>query len=393
LKIKAIIIVLITIGVSFTFSPRYSAERHSCPDLFKIRNFDCQDLRLSAISGKIYIDGDDPSSNWVVAKKLGICTGNGKYSNPYVIEDLIIDGGESGSCIYIRDSDVYFKIENCTIFNSGAYYLDAGIELYKTHNGQIINNTVKNNRRGIYLNRCHNHTILDNYIHYNDEGIFLSKSHLNSVINNTADEGAGTGICMEESKNNIILGNIANYNTGGDGISLLGCIDNIISGNNASFNSYRGILVTSSDNNFISENAANYNKRNGICLWNSYDNSILDNFASYNRAHGICLNESDNNEIMGNTANSNIYGIYLKISDSNSVSRNTLLGNDQCIVENGCEGNQFFDNGECIYGQENDGIPLALTIVINIISGVVVISAGTLLVILMVIERKRKKID
>lgn len=35
------------------------------------------------------------------------------YSNPYVIEYLVIDGGYSGSCILIEYSEVYFIIENC----------------------------------------------------------------------------------------------------------------------------------------------------------------------------------------------------------------------------------------------------------------------------------------
>lgn len=44
------------------------------------------------------------------AKTAGICTGQGTYSDPYVIQDLVIDAGESGSCILIENSNDYFKI-------------------------------------------------------------------------------------------------------------------------------------------------------------------------------------------------------------------------------------------------------------------------------------------
>lgn len=39
-----------------------------------------------AVSGKIHID-----NNWTAAKSAGICTGNGTYSEPYVIDDLMVE--------------------------------------------------------------------------------------------------------------------------------------------------------------------------------------------------------------------------------------------------------------------------------------------------------------
>jgi len=51
-------------------------------------NLDNKNLKISAISGKIHID-----NNWTATKSAGICTGTGTYSDPYVIEDLVINGG------------------------------------------------------------------------------------------------------------------------------------------------------------------------------------------------------------------------------------------------------------------------------------------------------------
>ena len=41
------------------------------------------------------------------------------WNNPYIIENVLIDGQGSGNAIEIADSSVYFIIRNCTIFNSG----------------------------------------------------------------------------------------------------------------------------------------------------------------------------------------------------------------------------------------------------------------------------------
>ena len=61
-------------------------------------------MNISAVSGKIHIDGN---SGWDAFKAAGNCTGNGTYSMPYVIEDLVIGDGGLGSCILIENSDVY----------------------------------------------------------------------------------------------------------------------------------------------------------------------------------------------------------------------------------------------------------------------------------------------
>jgi len=90
-------------------------------------------------------------------------------------------------------------------------------------------------------------------------------------------------------------------------------------------------------------------------------------------------------------SNYNQIGIYLYSSDVNSISGNTLLGNDKCIVEEKCQGNTFSDNGDCTYGESEDGggNPIELIILISVISGGAVIGVATLLLI----RLKRKRIQ
>lgn len=118
------------------------------------REFDSNALlQTSQISGKIYID-----NNWTDTKNAELCTGSGTSTDPYVIEDLEIDANNTGSCILIKSSNEYFKIENCTLINSGSELVDAGILLIHADNAEIIDNTILNNYMGIDLKNSHNCT-------------------------------------------------------------------------------------------------------------------------------------------------------------------------------------------------------------------------------------------
>ena len=101
-------------------------------------NFTNEKFKNSKISAKIHLIGN---SGWANAKTTGICSGSGTSNDPYIIEDLVIDGGGSGSCISIEGSTVYFRIENCTVYNSGEDWGDGGIKLFNVINGQLINNS------------------------------------------------------------------------------------------------------------------------------------------------------------------------------------------------------------------------------------------------------------
>ncbi|MHA1190883.1 MAG: right-handed parallel beta-helix repeat-containing protein [Promethearchaeota archaeon] len=353
-------IILIILGIFFAIfinNPRFTARDHDITSNYN-NEFDHKNLKISAVSGKIHIN-----NNWSAAKIAGICTGNGTYSKPYVIEDLIIDGGGSGNCIYIENSNVFFKIENCTVINSG---ITAGIYLGNVNNSRLINNYCSDNYWGIYLIYSNN----------------------NTVSGNTATKGHCHGIHLTYSNNNTVSGNNANNNEY-YGILIYGGNDTIISGNTV-YNNIEGISVGNSDNNIISGNTI-YNNRDGISLWHNSDNNNISGNTIYNNRDGISLwDNSDNNNISGNTVNNNNrYGMYFSFSNFNMISGNTLIGNDECIVEDNCQGNTFSDNGECTYGQGNGGIPIEIIFLISVISGGAVIGVAALLII----RRRRKTID
>jgi len=103
------IIILITLGIIFALSPIINNNFNFNGGNIVDFPLDNKNLKISEVSGKIRINDANPTMNWSVAKKDGICTGNGTYSDPYIIEDLVINGGGSGDCILIQNSDVYFN--------------------------------------------------------------------------------------------------------------------------------------------------------------------------------------------------------------------------------------------------------------------------------------------
>jgi len=184
-KGKSIVMILITLGILFALSPvinnglNFNAENNTT-----IADKNNVNLKLSAVSGKIHVD-----NNWTATKVAGKCTGDGTYSSPYVIEDLVIDGGGSGSCIWIQNSDVYFNIENCTLYNSGNHWDDTGILLaMDVDNGQLIDNIIHDNYIGIYLYSSDNNTISGNIIsNSSDNGLRVWYSYNNTISGNTAN--------------------------------------------------------------------------------------------------------------------------------------------------------------------------------------------------------------
>ena len=347
-----------------------------------------KDLRSSGTSTSIHID-----NNWTEAKAVGICTGSGTYSDPYIIEDfIIVTYPESG--ILIENSDYYLIIRNCTIGHAGAY--NAGIELFNVNNSQLIDNDCSLNYYGIELENCNNNTVVGNKAsdregfgsytldmgirlwrsnnnnitgnianYTGDIGIILYESDNNIIARNVANECENKGIILLGSKNNVILENTANRN-GADsdfaydnGISLYQCEDNTIINNNANGNS-NGIFLSKSKNNLVSENTVELNDK-GIWLDNYNDNNVISN----NEIH-------DNNQ----------HGIYLtRKSNNNIITKNHLSDNGICIEEIDCSGNIYWDNGFCIY----IGAPFLEIIVYSSLATI-----GIITLIFLEIKRRKK---
>ncbi len=361
------IAILMTMGILFILSSilyynlsinlEYSNDRSEYSDNISL---DKDNLQLSKVSGIIHID-----NNWSAAKAAGICTGNGTYSDPYIIEDLVITTfPESG--ILIENSNAYLIIENCSIGH--AAQPNAGIEMVNVNNSQIINNDCTTNYHGIYLRNCNNNTISGNIASDTASfgytlaiGILLDNCHNNIISDNTANYSGYSGIQLYSCDNNVVSGNTANKGEGGIAILLSNCKNNIVSGNTANnvgtppwdvgLFTNDGIGIISSENNIITGNIINGNGRAGISLVDSHENTISRNTANSNQ-YGIWLRwDNSYNVVSENVISGNSHhGIFLTDqSNHNSITGNGLSGNGICIEEVNCFGNLYWNNVVCTY--------------------------------------------
>jgi parallel beta-helix repeat protein len=339
------VLIIITLGILFTLALIITVSLSTGND--NEINLDHEGLKSSGLSERIHIINN---SGWVEFRNAGNCTGSGTYSDPYVIEDLEIDGEGSGYCIFIENSDVYFRIENCTLYNSGGSptYDDAAIKLLNVDNSQLINNNCSSNVLGLNLVYCDKNTISENVINDNSwSGMRLIESDHNIISGNSVNNNNNYGIltCSESDFTNISKNVLENNKI--VGIYSNGCKNNTISGNTV-YNSLHGIYIAFDIYDSILGNIAHKNIENGLFL-RVLNCLISGNDLSHNGINGIYLVgwwewSSGNNRILGNIANYNYIGICLEEANDNIISGNTLIGNVKCFVEVNCQGNVIQDN-------------------------------------------------
>ncbi len=268
----------------------------------EINEFDGNNLKNAGfwVLSTLAIDNDGGGNyTWEQAKAEAWCSGSGTHADPYVIENVTINGNNLNSCLIIRDSNVYFRIENCTLLNSSKGIYDAGLQLYNVTNGSLIDNDCSSNSLGIRLSSTNNMTIQNNVANFNTQsGIYQENSNSNTFSGNTANNNSENGIFLRNS----------NYNT--------------ISGNTIKYNDLAGIILDYCTFNNLSGNTANYNDINGISLEICDNNTITGNNIKYNQEDGIFLRSSNNNTVTGNTIvyNSNYKCVYQLHCADNTVS-------------------------------------------------------------------------
>jgi len=186
-------------------------------------------------------------------------------------------------------------------------------------------------------------------------------------VNNNTNFGLLLYLCFF---NNISTNVFKNNNI--NGIYSHTCSNSTISGNTV-INSGNGIYSAFDIYNKVLGNDVHHNSEDGIFI-RGVNCIISGNNASYNGGNGIFLEPIPinvlwwSNIISGNIANYNQVGIRLEGTDNNIISGNTLIGNDKCIVEIDCRGNEFKDNEGCRYPNTSlEYFPIILIISIPIL--------------------------
>lgn len=280
----------------------------------------------------IIID-ESTEHDWTWALSHYWCTGSGTINDPYVIEDITINGRDSGSCIEIRNSDKYFIIRNTTLYNASAWiapFYHSAIRLENVRNGRLeSNNGSQNNGYGFYLVNCNYTQISGNTLTNNsDYAIQLDLSHHNNLTNNLIANNSDVGIGNYQSNHNSIIDNRILMNRL-SGIYLDFCEGIEIYNNTVVENNDIGIRLYDSLDTIISENKISRNRNSGIFLQQSENNSLLRNECYNNTEIGVYLYESPNNTLLNNIASKNEHGgIFLYQCDGTKLFSNNISGSE-----------------------------------------------------------------
>jgi parallel beta-helix repeat protein len=204
----------------------------------------------------IFINGTDPNNDW---DEYEFITGAGIMSDPYNIENLIIeiDGDTNG--ISILNSHKQLQIRNCII----------------THENDISSDKLMSSI-GFYFQNCTNIQIKWCSANQNSYGILLSNTY---------------GIIIEKSdfNNNKIAGIYSNHST-----------INYFKENDIKQNNNTGFLMEFSSENILSDNNVSENYNYGIHLKKSNDNIIRDNYVQDNGKRNIFTEDSVGTSYSGN---------------------------------------------------------------------------------------------
>ncbi len=283
--------------------------------------------------------------------------GSGTWGDPYVLRNLTINAGGSGSCITISNTVKVFRVVNCTLTGSfgvwtGGIYLDA------VGNGTLLNNTCCNNYNGILcFSSCTNNTFINNNCSWNTEygfylrsssnnntlagnnctenyfGIYFDSSSNNTLTDNTCT-GRSLGIRLISSSNNTLADNTCTGNTGG--IQLESASNNnTLVGNNCSGNSVTGISHLESFNNTLTGNTCSNNTSNGIQIATYSSNiTVIGNNCTRNGQYGIAVT-TNYTVISYNNCSRNGMGMQLQ-GYYNDVFNNWVLKNKDWAITNDC---------------------------------------------------------
>jgi len=326
------LLVLFFVGNYYLANPINSKVNH------EINNYTLTNVDILGTSGHwdlapfVIDDFGGGDYTWEEASAETWCSGSGTWNDPYIIENVTINGLNASSCITISNSDVYFIIQNSTLYNASAGIEpnnNAGIKLENVSNGKILNNNCSNNWFGIYIDHGSNYSIIENNISYNHfHGIQTYESDYSYISGNQVIGNGRLGMVIDYSYESIIIGNTVTNNKHGiliEGTDAYEYNKSLVKNNNCSHNQGIGIILSSKHIDIIG-NIANDNFY-GIQISHLGDCFIYGNTANNNRKYGIFVN-CDNNQIYYNNVSYNgEFGIYLYDLYSRSVKNNTIKGN------------------------------------------------------------------
>jgi parallel beta-helix repeat protein len=277
--------------------------------------------------------------------------GDGTVGNPYVIENLDIDGSSYRDAITIGNTTAYFAIRGCYLHNSD----EAGILLYNVQNGLLANNTCSgnspngillsstnetrlenntcssNSKYGIHLWKSNTNILVDNALSSNSFGLTLERSDFNQLIRNNLT-GTGDGIILYSSSSNVLSWNNCSFRLG-SGIELRQSggesAVNVLANNTCQSNANSGIYIDS-EWNIVRYNNCSYNTQSGIYGYSSEGSTVTHNSCSWNMQNGIALGNPLNSSVAFNNCSDN-GGEGIVLFDNLFSNAQGIVNNNTCL--------------------------------------------------------------
>jgi parallel beta-helix repeat protein len=270
----------------------------------------------------------------------GVSCGDGSFNNPWIIENLSIDGTGFDSCIDIRQTTDYFIIRNCSLFFSEESASDIGIALDHLTNAIVVNNHIANTRDGIYCGVVNNSVFSNNIIENNQiGGQFVVVENI-TLLNNTWRNNIKADIEFSLTKYATLCNNTFNL-----GIDVYDAENGFINSfkidasnrirgrpiyyykntDSGNIPSDAGQVILANCSNIIVEQLF-INSSVGIIIGSSNNITIRNNSLTSNIV-GITLLRSSNNSIYSNIIINNHFGIYMEDSTNNYIYHNSFINN------------------------------------------------------------------
>ncbi len=315
-----------------------------------LKNNNVYNLELDVSSYNIIQNNTFSSAGW-----NSVVLSSGSQFN--IFSQNMIEETDAGHGVLIADSDNNVFRSNTIRNNSLLYdYSYAGFFADTVSNLTLIDNLLSgNNNYGIYIYDCDNSNFSNNTITNTLDpqdagysvGFYLESSASNTLENNTIADNEHRGIFLQSSRyntlsNNNITGNP--YNFGAtvsstsnyfvnyidesnllDGKPIIYLMDGV--GITINETSNAGVVYCISCENVTVENLTLTNNSYGIVLYDSINSTIREN-SVVSCEEGIFLIISNNNTITCNNVSENLkYGIRVRSSDFNNIYFNDFANN------------------------------------------------------------------
>ena len=152
--------------------------------------------------------------NWTAANSTyDYINGSGTEAYPFIIENIVLNAHQANSCIVIEDTNEYFTIRNCTLFNSTTSGNTGGIILNNVTNGNITDTDIYSCNYGMFINGTENCTISDVFMYSNtNDSVYLLNTNLTLLTDIDCYNNDGHGVYFDSSDNNTLSHSVIRNN-------------------------------------------------------------------------------------------------------------------------------------------------------------------------------------